>query len=86
MMPLSMAAPGERMIVSGIRGGFGMRKRMADLGLNVGMDVMVISSDYCAPLLVDLKGSRFAIDRRLAHHIFVEPTAVPKRQCITRSH
>ncbi|NPV41655.1 MAG: ferrous iron transport protein A [Anaerolineae bacterium] len=73
MMPLSMAASGETMVVTGIRGGFGMRRRMADLGLNIGMCVTVVSAGYNCPLLVDLKGARYALDRRLAHHVFVEP-------------
>lgn len=73
MMPLSMAASGETMVVTGIRGGFGMRRRMADLGLNIGMCVTVVTAGYNCPLLVDLKGARYAIDRRLAHHVFVEP-------------
>lgn len=74
-MPLSMAPSGERMIVTEVRGGCGIRKRMADLGLNIGMDVMVIHSEYGGPLLVDLKGTRYAIGRGLAHHILVEPGA-----------
>ncbi len=79
MMPLSMAASGETMIVTGIRGGWGMRRRMADLGLNIGMDVTIISANYGCPLLVDLKGTRYAIDRRLAHHVFVEPLRLAQK-------
>jgi Fe2+ transport system protein FeoA len=85
MMPLCMAVPGERMIVSGVRGGYGMRRRLADLGLNIGMDVMVIAANYGTPLLVDLKGSRFAIDRKLANHIMVSPTEKINHQCVLRS-
>lgn len=74
-MPLSMADTGRRMVVTAVHGGYGIRKRMADLGLNIGMDVTVVQSDCGAPLLVELKGSRYAIGRGLAHHIFVEPAA-----------
>jgi ferrous iron transport protein A len=74
-MPLSMANAGERMVVTGVQGGCGIRKRMADLGLNIGMDVTVVHSDCSGPLLVELKGTRYAIGRGLAHHIFVEPAA-----------
>ena len=76
MMPLCMAAPGQELIVTGFRGGFGMRKRLADLGMNIGMDVKVVSMDPCGPLLVEIKGTRYAIGRGLAMHIFVEPVAV----------
>lgn len=73
MTVLSMATAGIPLTVIGIRGGFGMQRRMADLGLNVGMEIKVITSCFHGPVLVDLKGTRYAIDRRLAHHIFVEP-------------
>ncbi len=76
-MPLSMADPGRLMVVTAVHGGYGIRKRMADLGLNIGMDVMVVQSDCGGPLLVQLKGTRYAIGRGLAHHIFVEPAAMP---------
>ncbi len=79
-MPLCMAAPGQQMIVTGFRGGFGMRRRLADLGLNIGMDVKVVSMDPAGPLLVEIKGARYAIGRGLAHHIFVEPIKVLNHQ------
>lgn len=77
-MVLSMACPGIPLTVVGMRGGFGMQRRMADLGLNIGMEVRVITSSFHGPVLVDLKGSRYAIDRRLAHHIFVKPNQCKK--------
>jgi Fe2+ transport system protein FeoA len=76
-MPLSMADTGRRMVVTAVRGGYGIRKRLADLGLNIGMDVTVVHADCGAPLLVELKGTRYAIGRGLAHHIFVEPAVLP---------
>lgn len=81
-MPLSMAASGEKMIVTEVRGGCGIRKRMADLGLNIGMDITIIQSDHQGPLLVDLKGTRYAIGRGLAHHIFVEPVPLAHQSSI----
>ncbi len=72
-MPLSMAASGETMVVTGMHGSIGMRKRMADLGLNIGMSITIVSAGYHSPLLVDLKGARYAIDHRLAQHVVVEP-------------
>lgn len=84
-MPLSMADPGRRMVVTAVHGGYGIRKRMADLGLNIGMDVMVLQSDCGGPLLVQLKGTRYAIGRGLAHHIFVEPAATSAYSTLPRS-
>ncbi len=81
-MPLSMAVPGQQMIVTGFKGGFGMKRRLADLGLNIGMDVKIVLMDPAGPLLVEMKGTRYAIGRGLAHHIIVEPVKVLNHQSI----
>jgi len=73
MMPLSLAPVNIKLEVIGFRGGFGMRRRLADLGINVGMVVSVVSAQPYGPLVVDMKGSRFAIGRGIAHHVSVKP-------------
>ena len=72
-MPLSMAPANTKLEVIGFRGGFGMRRRLADLGMNIGMEISVISTQPCGPMVVNMKGSRFAIGRGIAHHISVRP-------------
>jgi len=71
-MPLSMASAGTKLEIMGFRGGFGMRRRLADLGMNVGMEISVVSTHRQGPLVVLMKGSRFAIGRGIAHHVFVK--------------
>jgi len=73
MMPLSMAPPNTKLEVIGFRGGFGMRRRLADLGMNLGMEISVVSAQTIGPIVVDMKGSRFAIGRGIAHHVAVKP-------------
>lgn len=73
MMPLAMAPVGVPLEVIGFRGGFGMRRRLADLGMNIGMDISVASIQSRGPLVVILKDSRFAIGRGIAHHVLVKP-------------
>jgi ferrous iron transport protein A len=73
MMPLSMAKPGKKLEVTGFRGGFGMRRRLADLGVNIGMEISIVTIHQQGPMLVLMKGSRFAIGRGIAHHIYVKP-------------
>jgi len=73
MMPLSMASAGTKLEIIGFRGGFGMRRRLADLGMNIGMEISVITTHQRGPLMVLMKGSRFAIGRGIAHHVFVKP-------------
>ena len=72
MMPLSMASAGTKLEIIGFRGGFGMRRRLADLGMNIGMEISVIITRQRGPLMVLMKGSRFAIGRGIAHHVLVK--------------
>ena len=72
-MPLSMAPFKTKLEVIGFRGGCGMRRRLADLGMNIGMEISVVTAHPYGPLVVDMKGSRFAIGRGIAHHVAVKP-------------
>jgi ferrous iron transport protein A len=51
-----------------------MRKRLADLGLNLGMTVRVIQRDRHGPLILAVKDARLALGRGMAHKIMVELT------------
>ena len=73
MMPLSMASADKTLEIVGFRGGFGMQRRLADLGMNIGMEISVVSTHRRGPLVVLMKGSRFAIGRGIAHHVLVKP-------------
>lgn len=72
MMPLAMVAPGEEVRLTAIRGGRRMRRRLADLGLNLGLTVRVIQRDGHGPLILAVKDSRLALGRGMAHKIMVE--------------
>jgi Fe2+ transport system protein FeoA len=69
-----MVSPGEEVRLTAIRGGQRMRKRLADLGLNLGMTVRVMQRDGCGPLILAVKDSRLALGRGMAHRIMVELT------------
>jgi Fe2+ transport system protein FeoA len=73
-MPLAMVTPGEEVRLIAIHGGQRMRKRLADLGLNLGMTVRVMQRDGHGPLILAVKDSRLALGRGMAHKIEVELT------------
>ena len=73
LMPLSMASPGEEVRLVGIRGGWGIRRRLADMGLTPGEKVWVVQSGPSGPLLIAVRDSRLALGRGMAHKIMVEP-------------
>ncbi|PKO23285.1 MAG: ferrous iron transport protein A [Chloroflexi bacterium HGW-Chloroflexi-1] len=58
MMPLAMVSPGEEVRLVAIHGGQRLRKRLADLGLNLGMTVRVLQGDGHGPLILAVKDSR----------------------------
>ncbi|GAB4574398.1 MAG: hypothetical protein Kow0077_20740 [Anaerolineae bacterium] len=78
--PLCFTHPGETVKIVEIRGGRRLRKRLADLGLNVGMAVRVIQGTHGGPMLLAFKGdARLAIGAGIAQKILVAPedTATP---------
>jgi len=74
MMPLIMASPGEDVKLIAIRGGRGIRKRLADMGLTPGTVLRVVQRDEWGPLIVAFKDdARLALGRGMAHKMAVEP-------------
>ena len=71
-MPLSMASPGETVTVVNVRAGWGLQGRLADMGLTPGVQVRVINSQMSGPIMIDLRGSRLALGRGVAHKIMVK--------------
>ncbi len=71
-MSLSMASAGEEVRLVGIRGGWGIRRRLADMGLTPGETLRIVQAGSSGPLLVAVRGSRLALGRGMAHKIMVE--------------
>jgi ferrous iron transport protein A len=72
MVPLAMISEGEVVRLVALRGGREMKKRLADLGLNIGMTLSVVRRTHRGPLILDVKDSRLAVGRGMAHHMMVE--------------
>jgi Fe2+ transport system protein FeoA len=71
-MPLSLAATDRGLRVVGINAGFGLQRQLADMGLIPGVHLKVVCRQVRGPVLIDLKGSRLAIGKGMAHKIMVE--------------
>lgn len=73
-MPLSMLTPGQRARVTDVRGGHGLRRRLASMGIvNVAEVAMVGGGGSGGPVIISIGESRFGIGRGMAHHVIVEP-------------
>jgi len=71
-MPLAMARPGAVVTLVGINAGFGLRRRLADMGLSPGVTVRIVQSQIPGPVIIDLRGSRLALGRGMAQRIMVK--------------
>ena len=72
-MPLAFAPEGGMVRVVGVRGGFGVGRRMAELGFTPNAILKIVKSGGLGPILVEVKGSRLAVGRGVAMKVMVEP-------------
>jgi len=68
---LSRAAPGERVIILSVRAGWGLQRRLADLGMTPGVEVTVISSGRPGQVVIEVRGSRLALGRGVASKVMI---------------
>jgi Fur family transcriptional regulator, ferric uptake regulator len=74
-MPLTMAKPGEKLVVREIAGGREARLRLLTLGLRLGDAVEVITNNGQGQLAISAGQKRFVLGRSLAQKIVVEPAS-----------
>ena len=70
MMPLTMTKAGETATIRKISGKDEVRQHLAELGFVVDSDVTVVS-EMGGNLIVQVRGSRIALDRSMASRILV---------------
>lgn len=70
MMPLVLAQNGETSYIKKITGRDDVRQRLAELGFVVGERVTVVSK-ISGNMILDIKGSRVALDESMAGRIMV---------------
>jgi ferrous iron transport protein A len=70
-MILTRAAPGENVVIAAVRAGWGLKRRLADIGLTPGTEVKVISSGRPGRVVLDLNGLSLALGHGVAGKIVV---------------
>ena len=70
MVPLTMARPGETVVIRKITGRDEVRQHLAELGFVVDESVTVIS-EMAGNLILQVKDSRVAVDRTMANRIMI---------------
>jgi ferrous iron transport protein A len=70
---LARVAAGETVTVVGVKAGWGMQRRLADLGLTPGTQVRMINNARPGPVVLEVRGSRLALGQGVAAKIIVRP-------------
>jgi len=70
---LARMASGEKAIILSLGAGWGLQRRLADLGLTPGVEVKVISRGRPGHVVIDVRGSRLALGHGVARKIMVRP-------------
>lgn len=70
-MMLTRAAAGENVVIAAVRAGWGLKRRLADIGLLPGTEVKIINNGRPGRFVLELRGSRLAIGYGVASKIVV---------------
>lgn len=71
LMPLAMAKPGEKLVITDIMGGSSARERLTSMGLKRGDNLEVINNNGLGRLIVGHGTTRLALGRGIAQKIMV---------------
>lgn len=69
--PLSTAAAGDRLVITALKAGKGLGRRLADLGLPVGTEIEVVHRQHGGRLVVARQMSRVALGASMTQKIMV---------------
>ena len=69
-MPLTMAKPGETVVIRKITGKDEVRQHLAELGWVVDSPVTVVS-EISGNLILQVKDSRIALDKTMANRVMI---------------
>jgi ferrous iron transport protein A len=70
-MMLTRAEAGKKVVIAGVRAGWGLKRRLADMGLVPGTEVKIINNERPGRVVLELNGSRLAIGYGVASKIVV---------------
>jgi len=71
-LPLASIPPGQRVRITGYRGGRMLRARLLAMGLNLGQEVDILQNNR-GLIIVGVNGGRVALGRGISQKILTEP-------------
>lgn len=69
---LSRMTSGETVIINSVKAGWGLQRRLADMGLTPGVEAKVISAGRPGQVVLEVRGSRLALGHGVANKITVK--------------
>lgn len=69
---LAAIKAGESVVVVSLRAGWGLQRRLGDMGIIPGTSLRVISSGHPGQIVIEVRGSRLALGRGVAQKIIVK--------------
>jgi Fe2+ transport system protein FeoA len=70
--PLTMASPEKEYVVAAITAGWGLQRRLAEMGLTTGTHVRIMNGRHSGPLLIEVRGSKLGLGYGAAQKIMVK--------------
>ena len=74
ILPLTIIPAKKEVILVSIEGGWGLRKRLKEMGLNEGMKFKILHSQLSGPLIIHVGTTRLVLGHGMAHKILVKET------------
>jgi len=72
LIPLDMAKPGHKLVITEFSGGGNLNMRLRNMGLKIGDRVEVITNSGKGQMVIAIDYSRYVLGRGMAHKIMVE--------------
>jgi Fur family ferric uptake transcriptional regulator len=80
LLTLTMAKPGERLVLKDFNGGPNARMRLLSMGLRLGDEIEIISNNSQGQIAIAADYTRYVLGRGFAEKILVEPIKQAKKQ------
>jgi len=71
LRPLALVTPGEEVTLVDVRGGLGIRRRLASMGLSPGIRMRLLQNAGRGPVLVMRGDTRLVLGRGMAYRVLV---------------
>lgn len=74
IVPLTLVAPGKEVVLVSIEGGWGLRRRLMDMGLREGMKFKVLHFHRPGPCIILVGNTRLVLGYGMAYRVLVKET------------